>query len=112
MPIGTEIVRALGQAGKQRALFKLEGIGGFSKVAARGHLDTPGAAAEINRVEVELENLLFAERALDPRRQDHLADLALVSRVVTNQQVLHDLLGDGRPALGVPGASEITDECA
>src|SRR5262249_48814221 len=78
----------------------------------RGELDPPGAAAEINGVEIELENLRLAERALDPRRHDHLADLALVGQVFAHQQVLDDLLSDGRAALRAPGRGEIADEGA
>src|SRR5215472_6269117 len=40
-----------------------------------------------------------AASGLDPRRHDHLANLALVGEVITDQQVLDDLLGDGRAAV-------------
>src|SRR5262249_18965456 len=82
------------------------------EITARRHLDAPGAAAEIDRIEIELENLRLAERLLDPRRHDHLADLALVGQVFAHQQVLDDLLGDGRAALRPPGGGEIADEGA
>src|SRR5262249_717324 len=79
---------------------------------ARGELDPPGAAAEIDGIEIKLENLRLAERLLDPRRHDHLADLALVGQVFAHQQVLDDLLGDGGTALRAPGGREIADEGA
>ena len=47
-----------------------------------------------------------------PRRDDHLADLALVGHVVADQKVLHHLLGDGRAALRVARIGEIADESA
>ena len=103
MTVGIVVARPLGQAGEQGALLELERIGGFSEIASRRQLDAPGAAAEIDRVEIELEDLVLAERALEARRHDHLADLALVGEVVAHQQVLHDLLGDGRAALRTPG---------
>src|SRR5262249_50478862 len=78
MPVGTEVVRALGKPGKKRALPERELVRGFTKIAAGSKLDAPGAAAEIDRIEIELENLCFAERLLDPRRHNHLADLALI----------------------------------
>ena len=43
---------------------------------------------------------------------DHLADLAIVGEVLADQQVLHDLLGDGRAALRAPGLREVADEGA
>src|SRR5208282_5348365 len=63
-------------------------------------------------IEVELENLVFAERIFQPRRHDHLADLALIGHVVADQQILHDLLGDGRTALRTSRFGEIADEGA
>ena len=74
----------------------------LAEIAARGELDPPGAAAEIDGIEIELENLRLAERTLDPRRHDHLADLAVVGQVFADQEVLDDLLGDGRAALRTP----------
>ena len=47
---------------------------------------------------------------LDPRGHDHLADLAIVGEVLAHQEVLHDLLGDGRAALRAPGLREVADE--
>ena len=112
MPVGIEVVRPLGQAGQKRTLRKFEGIRGFPEIGPRRHLDAPGAAAEIDGVEIELENLPLAQLAFDPRRHDHLADLALVGEIVTHQQVLRDLLGDGRAALRAAGLGKVADEGA
>src|SRR5262249_22473237 len=87
------------QAGEKRAFLDRELLCRLAEIAARGELDAPGAAAEIDGIEIELENLRLAERLLDPRGHDHLADLALVGEVFAHQQVLDDLLGDGRAAL-------------
>src|SRR5262249_42926445 len=78
MPVGTEVVRALGKPGKKRALPERELVRRLAEIAAGSKLDAPGAAAEIDGIEIELENLRLAERMLDPRRHDHLADLALI----------------------------------
>src|SRR5215813_8876806 len=112
MPVGTEVVRTLGHAGKKRAFLERELVRRLAEIAARRHLDAPGAAAEINGIEIKLENLPLAQRVLDPRRQNHLADLALVGQVFAYQQVLDDLLGDGRAALRAPGRGKIADEGA
>src|SRR5215813_14761687 len=67
MPVGTEEVRPLGQAGKKRAFLERELLRRLAEIAARRHLDAPGAATEIDGIEIELENLRLAERLLDPR---------------------------------------------
>src|SRR5262245_40568525 len=57
MPVGVEIVRPLGQTGKKRTFPEGELVRRLAEIAARCHLDAPGAAAEIDRIEIELENL-------------------------------------------------------
>ena len=84
----------------------------FAKIAARRHLDAPGAAAEIDGIDIELEDVVLAQRAFQPRRHDHLADFALIGDVVADQEVLHHLLGDGRAALRAAGFGKIADEGA
>ena len=84
MPVGTEIVGPLREPSQQCGLLELEVTGGFSKIAARPQFDAPGAAAEIDGIEIELEDFRLAERVLDPRRHDHLADLALVGEVIAH----------------------------
>src|SRR3954451_9821604 len=110
MPVGIEIVRPLGQGSKKGALFQGQVLRLLAEIAAGRELDSPGAAAEINRIEVELEDLRFAQRVLDPRCHDHLADLAVIGEVLADQEVLHDLLGDGRAALRAPGLRKVADE--
>src|SRR4029079_14490328 len=82
------------------------------EVAVRGHVDAPGAAPEEDRVEIDLEDLVLGERAVESYGDDHLADLALVADVIADQQVLGDLLRDGRAALGPAGIGEVGDEGA
>src|SRR5262249_7436846 len=112
MPVGTEEVRTLGQARKQRAFLERKLLRRLAEIAARRHLDAPGAAAEIDGIEIELENLRLAERLLDPRRHDHLADLALVGQVFAHQQVRDVRGGEGRAAWGARGGGEIADDGA
>ena len=112
MTVGIEVVRPLQQTRQHRAFGEREGLGRLAEIAARGHLDAPGAAAEIGGVEIELENIRLGERGLDPRGDDHFADLALVGHVLADQQVLDHLLGDGRAALRPSGLGQIADEGA
>src|SRR5262249_31281981 len=105
-------IRSLGQPGKKRAFLDRELLRRLAEIAARSELDAPGAATEVDGIEIELENLRLAEGLLDPRRHDHLADLALVGQVFAHQQVLDDLLGDGRAALRARGGGEFAEEGA
>ena len=67
--------------------------------AARGGVDAVGAAAEIDAVEIELEDLVLGEAPLERQRQDALADLAAEGAAVGQEDVAGELLGDGRAAL-------------
>src|SRR6516165_9301488 len=112
MAVGIKIARALDQARQHGAFGQREALGRFAKIVARGPLDTPRAAAEIHRVQVEFENLFFAQRIFKTRRHYHFADLALIGHVISDQQILHDLLGDRRAALEPSGVAEIADKGA
>src|SRR5581483_5270630 len=50
--VGIEEVRPLEKTGEHRALADRESLGRFAEIAARGHLDAPGAAAEIRGIEI------------------------------------------------------------
>ena len=63
----------------------------------RGH--AVGAEAEIDFVEIELEDLFLGIGALDLEREQRLLDLALERDLVGQKEVLGDLLGDGGGAL-------------
>ena len=112
MAVGIVKARPLEQAGEHGAFGQREVLRRFAEIAARRHLDAPGAAAEIDGIDIELENVVLAERAFQPRRHDHLADFSLVSDVVADQEVLHHLLRDGRAALRPAGFRKIADEGA
>ena len=47
-------------------------VGAMAEEAARRGVDAVGAAAEIDAVEIELEDLVLAELALERERQDRL----------------------------------------
>src|SRR5205814_1809853 len=112
MAVRPEIARALGQPGQERAFRYAQCRGRLAEIAARRKLHSPRAAAEIDRVEIKLENLVLAQGAFDPRRHHDLADLALVRDVVADHEILGDLLGDGRAALGPARLRQIAHEGA
>src|SRR5262249_54206918 len=61
---------------------------------------------------VNFENLFLTQRTLKSRCHYHFADLALVGHLATDQQILDDLLGDGRATLWPPVLAKIADEGA
>ena len=110
LAVGAEIGWPLGQPGKQRPLVEGKVFRRLAEIAARGDFDAPGAAAEIDAVEIELKDLVLGERGFEPGRDDHLANFALVADIFADQQVLHHLLGDRRASLGPARMGEIADE--
>jgi hypothetical protein len=110
MPIGTEISRSLGHCRQQRAFGQGNRLGGFAEIASRRHLNSPGPASQIDRIQIEFEDLRLAEHALKAGRDDDLADLSIVADIIAHQQVLGDLLGDRRSTLWPPGLRQIADE--
>src|SRR6202022_1029300 len=66
----------LGQGGQERRLGQRQVAGGAPEVSAGGGLYAVVAVREIDLVQVQLQDLLLAEDALDPARNDHLRELA------------------------------------
>ncbi len=110
--VGAEIGRPLGHGREQRALGDGQRFGRLAEIAVGGDLDAPCAAAEKDAVEIELEDVILGEGGLEPRRDDHLANLAVVGDVFADQQVLDHLLGDGRTARRPARVRQIADEGA
>ena len=71
----------------------------FAEVELRGGLNAEGAAAHVDAVEVELEDLALGEMRLEPEGQEGLVDLAGHRALVRQEQVLGELLGDRGAAL-------------
>ena len=63
---------------------------------AAGGIDAVGAAAEIDLVEIEFENLLLRELGLESHRQHGLAQLAIDRAVRIEEHVARKLLRDRR----------------
>ena len=103
---GIVIVGRLRQPGEERRLAEGQFVERFVEVDQRRRLDPVGTRAEINLVQVQLEDAVFGKRLLDPGRQQDLLDLARHCQLVGQQHVLGNLLRDrrgaDRPALAVP----------
>ena len=82
---------------------------GFVEIEERRGRHAVGAHAEIDFVEVELENLLLGERTLDLHRQQRFLDLAREGDLVGEQEVLGYLLSDGGGALRPASAAILLD---
>lgn len=96
--VGVIVVRTLG---------KRREIGGFGngqfverlvEIVERRGGDAIGTDAEIDLVQVELENLVLGEGLFETDRDQRLAELAVERDVGGQQEVLRDLLRDGRGA--------------
>ncbi len=107
---------------QRRGLFRQRGeigdlgdgefVHGLVEIVQRGGGDAVIAEAEVDFVKVKLENLVLGIGGLDAQAQQDLADLALDRAVRAQQEVLGDLLGDGRGALDVPVALQKHDRRA
>src|SRR5262249_2064310 len=74
---------------------------------ARGFADAVRAVAEVDLVQVEVEDLLLREPLLDAAREHHLADLARVGALGREQQALHHLLRDRARALDLAAREQV-----
>ena len=85
--------------GEGRGLGDVEFAGTLPEVALARDLDTVRAIAEVDLVEVELEDLVLGIALLDVERHTHLAQLAAQAAVaavdVLGKEVARELHGDG-----------------
>ncbi len=93
--VGVIIVRALGQRREIGGLGDGQFVERLVEVVERGGGDAVGADAEIDLVQIELENLVLGEGLFEADRDQRLAELAVEGHVRGEQEVLGDLLGDG-----------------
>ncbi len=92
------VVGRLRQRREERRLGRGQRVERLVEVGLRRRRHAVGALAEIDLVQVQLEDALLAQRPLDPDRQQRLLDLAREADLVGQQHVLDHLLGDGRCA--------------
>ena len=104
---GIVIARRLGKGCKIGAVGERQFVQRLVPIGLRGRGDAIGAHAEIDLVEIELEDLLLGEGALDADGEDRLLQLALDRLVAGEQEVLGDLLGDGRGADRAPARLQV-----
>ena len=98
---------AFGRRAEERGFGDGQLVERLVEIIERRRGDAVGAAAEIDLVEIELENAVLRENLLDPQREQRLLDLALERDLVGQQEILGDLLGDGRGADRPPIGAEM-----
>ena len=87
-------------------------VHGLVEIIERRSGDAIVGKAEINLIEVELEDLFLRVGGFDSHTQQDLADLAVESSVRVQEEVLGHLLSDGRGALNVARALQENNPCA
>ena len=105
-----ERVQIGGRLGQRREIGRLRDgqfVHRLVEIEQRGGRDPVGGKAEIDFVEIELEDLFLAVGALDLEREQRLLDLAVERHLVGQKEVLRDLLGDGGGALRPPSLPEV-----
>ena len=71
----------------------------MTKEFAACGVDAISTAAEVNAVQVKLEDLIFRKFPFDGKREDHLADFARPCLVVSQEHIARELLRNRRAAL-------------
>ena len=79
------------------------------EIIERGGGDAVVGKAEINLVEVELEDLFLRIGGLYSQAEQNLTDLAIESPVRVQEKILGHLLGDGRGALNVARTLQVNE---
>ena len=105
-------VWALYQTGQRRALRQRHIARRLAKVPARGCFGSVHAATEINPVQIQLEDFLFAEIVFDALGQKNLEQLAAVCSFFERETVARQLLCDGAAALPHMACRQIFERCA
>jgi hypothetical protein len=102
------VARTLDEPAEQRRLADCQLADVLAEVRLGGGLHPVGAAAEVDAVEVHLEDVALGQLGLDPDRQDQLADLALDRSLFgETHDVAGQLLSDGRRALFGAAAAKV-----
>jgi len=85
------------------------------EIGPRCRLNAEALPPQRDLVEIEFEDLLLGQHALDSPREDHFLELARNRIFVADQDVLGDLLRDRRTATRTLARSElhrVVDHCA
>ena len=101
--------RRFDEARQHRGLRDRDVLRRLAEIALRRGFDAIGAGAEIDAVEIELEDLVLGMLALQPERELHLLQLALQGALLGQEQVLGELLRQRRAALRDAAMQDVGD---
>ncbi len=101
--------RRFEQTGDDRRFVEGDLAGGLAEIAMRRSIDAIGAGAEIDAVEIDLEQLLLGEFVLEPECELHLLDLAPEGPLGREEEILGELLRDGAAALDDMAGTHVDD---
>ena len=101
----------LDDARQQRALGDRQLRGGLVEVHSRRRLDAVGAVAEVDGVQIGLQNLPLVHHLLQLERQHHLLRLPRQGFRAGQVGQLDELLGDGGRALGKAHRPQVLPKC-
>ena len=104
---GRQSVWALDQTGECRAFRQRHFTRRFAEITARRRFRSVQTAAEINPVQIELHDFLFAETFLDPSGQKNLEQLAAERSFLERKTVARQLLRNCAGALAHMAGREI-----
>ena len=91
--------RRLRQAGQHRDLGQIQVAQIFSEIDLGGRREAVGALAEIDLVDVELEDLVLGQAVLDLEGEQRFVELARERLLRGQEEVARHLHGDGGGAL-------------
>ena len=95
---GMVVVRSFRQRAEKGDLSDRQLLQRLVEIVQRCGGDAIGPAAEIDFIQIQFENLVLRESLVDPVGEDSLLDLPFDRNLICQQEVLRDLLGDGRRA--------------
>ena len=98
--------RVVGDGDDAGALRRRQILGGLTEIVFRRRFHARTAAAQINHVQVQLQNLAFRVVLLKFQRPEDLLDLAVNGVLIFAGHVFQHLLGDGGAAVAVVAAGE------
>ena len=100
--VGVERVkgrRRFGQTGDHRHFAQRKLVYRLAEVHLRGGADAIGAIAEIDLVQIELEDLIFIQQLLNANGEKRLLDFAHQRTLRAQEEVTRQLLRNGARAL-------------
>jgi hypothetical protein len=100
------------EAGHQRALGQAELLRALAEQAARHGVHAVDAAAEVDAVQVQLQDLVLGERLLQHERQHRLLGLPPPGAAVGEEERAGELLGEGAAAFRQLAPAQVAPGCA